>query len=1362
MKRQVTLTIDARQIVVSGGATVLDAAKGAGIPIPHLCHLPGKDDALRPCLLCLVDINGEHRRACRTEVKDGMVVTTDTHALIAWRRERLQKLASHHYGDCKAPCNLTCPIGINVQGYVNLIANRLFRAALELIREKNALPGIICRVCPRFCESRCRRVLVDEPIAINDLKRFVVDNSIKEGPRPVSIAPPTGYRVAIIGGGPAGLAAAYYLRKNGHEVTIFETEEDLGGMARYGIPAFMLPRKYVDYEINNILRMGIHLKTKVRWGRDFDLKSLFEQGYNSILIATGQPRSKPLEIEGAHLAVDGMELLRKINDNETVNAGRSVIVIGGGRTAVAAARALRRLKAEVTVVYPRSRQEMPVHLRDVKDAEAEGVRLFLMAMPVRISRLGDQGLQLELARTVLGEPDERGNREPKPMDGSRLVLAADTVVSALGQQGDPRIIEFGEVEARLSISSTGTIKVNPTTMKTNLPWVYAAGDVASGPRTTTQAVDAGRRAAEAIHKDLTGRHNISFDGRFNFTRGRRFEEVDMKNFDGMSLYPRVSMPARPGERRVKDFDDVEFGYTEEMAVREARRCLQCGCLGLAKCKYRELSRDYNISTKDATDRLRYPIINNHKSIQIDANKCIICHKCERSCAFDAIKINYKEIDDTVTEKAIEINRQCVSCGACVDNCPTGALVKKNVFLPLLPGEADITKSVCTYCGTGCNIEVHTKHNVILEVKAQPDAPPNYGELCVKGRFGFEFQRHPNRLTRPLIREGLTEPFTEVPHEYAIDFIAKKLSNYRGDSFATLSSAKCTNEENYVFQKFVRAVMGTNNIDHCARLCHAPTVSALAATLGSGAMTNSIEEIGDAACILAIGTNTVENHPVIFLQIKRAIKNGGKLIVVDPREIGLCKLAHIWLRHKSGTDVPLLMGMARVILEEGLLDREFIDKRCENFDEFKSSLINFDLKRVSEITGVTIADLVRAAKAFAENRPATILYAMGITQHSHGTDNVMAVSNLALITGNVGKPSSGVNPLRGQNNVQGACDMGALPASYPGYQRVDDKAVKNKFEKVWGCTLSDRPGLYLTELFDAIDEGRVKAVYIMGENPVLSDPDARHVEKSLKNLEFLVVQDIFLTETARLAHVVLPAACSYEKEGTFTNTERRVQLLHKTVQPPEGVRPDWEIICEIAKKMGADGFGYLNPSEIMNEIAELTPSYAGINYERLKKISLQWPCPNVTHPGTRYLHAERFTRGKGKFVPLEYKPSIENPDHKYPFILSTGRNLFHYHTGTMTRKCSILNEMQNEELIEINPYDAKNLEIEDGDTVTISSRRGEIKAKAKVSERSPKGTVFMTFHFAESPTNQLTNSALDPVAKIPEFKVCAVNIKKYPD
>lgn len=537
------------------------------------------------------------------------------------------------------------------------------------------------------------------------------------------------------------------------------------------------------------------------------------------------------------------------------------------------------------------------------------------------------------------------------------------------------------------------------------------------------------------------------------------------------------------------------------------------------------------------------------------------------------------------------------------------------------------------------------------------------------------------------------------------------------------------------------------------------MAGLATSFGSGAMTNSINEIGDAACILAIGTNTTAAHPIVALEIKRAVNQGGRLIVANPREIDLCRFADLWLQHKPGSDVALLMGMIRVIVDEGLLDQAFIEERCENYDAFRESLKNFDLDFVEKITGVPRDKIAGAARIYATQKPATILYTMGITQHTHGTDNVLAVANLAMLTGNVGKPSTGVNPLRGQNNVQGACDMGALPTVYPGYQSVADFGLRKKFETAWGVSsLSPEAGLTLSAIFPAALEGRLKAMYLVGENPVLSDPDAKHIQEALERLEFLVVQDIFLTETARLADVVLPAVTFAEKDGTFTNTDRRVQRVRQAVEPVGNSRPDWWITCQIAKRMGAQGFDFEQPSQIMEEISRLTPSYGGISYQRLETEVLQWPCPTREHPGTPFLHKDTFTRGKGKFAPLEYRPPAEIPDDEYPLVLTTERSLYHYHTGTMTRKVTGLNKLHPEEMVEMNPADAANLEISDGQAVKIVSRRGQITARARVTPVSPPGVISMSFHFAESPTNVITNPALDPVAKIPELKVSAVRVE----
>jgi formate dehydrogenase alpha subunit len=650
-------------------------------------------------------------------------------------------------------------------------------------------------------------------------------------------------------------------------------------------------------------------------------------------------------------------------------------------------------------------------------------------------------------------------------------------------------------------------------------------------------------------------------------------------------------------------------------------------------------------------------------------------------------------------------------------------------------------------------------NQVVHCRGDDDNPASHGSLCVKGRFGHAFVNRPERLASPLIkRDG---KFVEATWDEALKLVVEKFAKYKGEKSAALSSAKITNEENYLIQKFTRAVMGTHDIDHCARLCHAPSVAGLAQSFGSGAMTNSIGEISEAACILAIGTNTTAAHPVIGLEIKRAVRKGAKLIVANPKRIELCRFAEIFLQHKPGTDVALMMGMMRVIVDQGLADQGFIDERCENFEAFKESLAQFDLDCVEKITGVPRQKIVDAARCYAQRRPAAIFYAMGITQHTHGTDNVLATSNLALLCGNVGRPSTGVNPLRGQNNVQGACDMGALPNVYPGYQKVGDVKLRAKFQSAWDCDLGDKPGLTHTEIFDAAYDGRVEAMYLVGENPVISEAGAKHVVEALGRLKFLVVQDIFLSETAELADVVLPAATFAEKDGTFTNTERRVQRVRQAIQPVGESKPDWWITCQIAKRLGAKGFDFSDPEEVMQEIARLTPSYAGISYERLEQGGLQWPCPSPEHPGTPILHAVKFATpsGKGRFLPLAYRPPAEAPDDEYPLILTTDRSLFHFHTATMTRKVAGLEALDPCELLRINPEDASRFGITDKETVRLASRRGEVTLRAKLTEVCPPGVVSTTFHFAESPINVLTNPAIDPVAKIPETKVCAVRVEK---
>ncbi len=758
-----------------------------------------------------------------------------------------------------------------------------------------------------------------------------------------------------------------------------------------------------------------------------------------------------------------------------------------------------------------------------------------------------------------------------------------------------------------------------------------------------------------------------------------------------------------------------------------------------------------------------------KAIVYDPTKCIRCQRCVKICeevqGAYALTLRSRAGTSLVTT-GFDIDLKastCETCGQCVSTCPVGALYERAATGGGRAKDMEVTRTTCPYCGVGCQLDlnVNRKTGKIVRVTSETGSVPNNGNTCVKGRFGMDFVGKDERLKKPLIKENGS--FREADWDEALDLVAGKFSSIKAehgpDALAGLSSAKTTNEDNYIMQKFVRAVLGTNNVDHCARLCHASTVAGLARAFGSGAMTNSIEELRRAPVVFVIGSNTTECHPVIGILIRQAVADGStRLIVADPRRISLAGIAEIHLRHKSGTDVALINAMMHVILEEGLADRDFIAERTEDFELLEAVLPQYTPEMASKITGVPAAQITEAARLFAGAESASIIYSMGITQHTTGTDNVLSLANLAMLTGNIGKECSGVNPLRGQNNVQGACDLGALPNVYSGYQAVTDPAVRENFQAAWKAELSDQVGLTFVEIMQAAFEKKVKGLYIMGENPMLSDPDINHVREGLSNLDFLVVQDIFLTETAELADVVLPATSFAEKDGTFTNTERRVQRVRKAVSPPGEARLDWQIICEIAARMGYE-MDYADASAIQDEIAALTPIYGGIVYDRIEDVGLQWPCPDKTHPGTRFLHSGSFSRGKGKFHPVEFLPPKELPDEEYPFVLTTGRMLEHWHTGTMTRRCEVLNDLEPAGFVELNPRDADAMAVGEGDLLKVSSRRGRIEVPARITDKVAEGCVFLTFHFKENPANVLTIAALDPVAKIPEFKACAVKVER---
>ena len=695
----------------------------------------------------------------------------------------------------------------------------------------------------------------------------------------------------------------------------------------------------------------------------------------------------------------------------------------------------------------------------------------------------------------------------------------------------------------------------------------------------------------------------------------------------------------------------------------------------------------------------------------------------------------------------------------------------------------IVSTTCPYCGVGCGLQLHIKDDYIYKVTSPFDSVVNHGNLCVKGRFGYDFIYNKDRVTTPLIRKKAQTPgartqaferdqWREVSWDEALDYTAARLVEiFRrdgADAMAVYCCAKATNEDNYLLQKLFRALFRSNNVDHCTRLCHAGSVVALQMALGSSAMSNTAAEVIHSDVFLVTGSNTAETHPIIALQMKAAVeKHGAKLIVVDPRRVEMVNWASLWLPEKPGTDVPLFSAMAHVIIKEQLYNQDFIDRRTEGFEEFVKSMEKFTPEYGEAVSGVDHHLIVQAARMYATAKNAAIYWALGIPEHSHGTDNAMSLIHLALLTGHIGRKGTGLNPLRGQNNVQGASDSGAMPWHYPGYQRVDDEKAARKFEQAWHIEpggLDRRPGLTTTEIIGAVKPGGVRALYIMGENPMMSEPNLNHTRHMIEQLEFLVVQDLFINESGAFADVFLPAASWAEKDGTFTNTDRRIQRVRRVLEPRGQARADWEIICDLAqrieKKLGraeSAFWAYNGPSEVLEEMGRMVPEYAGVKYSRIENEGLQTPVWDNNHPGTPYLFAETFPSGKGKFHPLEYVPAVELPDDEYPFILTTGRLLEHWHGGTLTRH-SKLDDLYPAARVEVNPADAARFKIDDGQAVRVTSRRGTIVLRAWVTQRTTVGVVFIPMHFAEAAANLLTIDAVDPRAKIPEYKACAVRIE----
>lgn len=1190
----IQITINGREISVNPEMTILEAVHQNKIDeIPSLCY-DKRLEHYTSCFLCVVEVEGANKLvpACSTLVSSGMKIHTQSEDVIESRRTALALLMSNHYADCIGPCTTNCPAGVDVQTYIALISMGKYKEALKLVKEKNPLPLSIGRICVKDCEAACRRKYVDEPVSINSLKRFIADydNVNKWVPQ---VKPDNGKNVAVIGGGPSGLSCAYYLKLEGYSVTIFEKLPKLGGMLRYGIPEYRLPKKILDAEINWILNLGVEVKTSVELGIDFSIHGLLDEGFDSVFVGVGAQKAAKMQLQREDMTYGvfrGIDFLREIELSFIPKLKGTVVVVGGGNTAIDSARTALRCGADkVKIVYRRSIKEMPAYPEEIETAQKEGIEILFLSNPKSIITEDNKLKAIECLKMGLVEGKAGERAKPVPITGSEFIIDCDYLIGAIGQSVDAGFIKF---DKDCTLDKAGTIYVNKANLETSIPGVFAGGDAVTGPFTAITSIAQGKKAAEAIMNYLTGATN----GRHKFYSFKQnISKINQKEFEEFKKLAREKMNELSITDRVHNFKEVEKGFGEDQVMSEVQRCLECGCSEYYDCQLRKYCDEYDIKLQNFVgETKKYPVDRRHPFILLDPNKCINCGKCVQTCseilkvsALGFVNRGFKTVVKPAMEKALS-ETNCISCGNCIDACPTGAISEKYPFkiLGTLPREN--LETICSFCSVGCKINIKKVSEDIFYVSNTTETikdSHNKGYLCSKGKFGHRYLLDKKRLVFPQIRKNGIIEFTDTTQaiKYTEKQVRSLIEKYGPESIAVFTSPRLSNEELYLLQKFTRTGLKNNNISSFYNLiCKRGGECQTDDMIGFTSSTASMDDLKDADVIVVINSGFAEENLVMELKIKEAQKRGAKLILINSFETRLAKFADLWIDSRKGTNTYLIDSLNKILIENGSINDIFVNNRAANFNELISNLVSIDSSKAIDYSGVN-KDLFESFVSLMRNPASNIIFVYDIDSGAEKSANdLKALSNFLLLTGRIGKEKNGTIILKEFNNSTGILDMGAAPHYLPGFVRYHETDEIRRIEQEWNQNIAAifKP----VELGIRLKRGDIKGVLIFGEDPL----NIKENEKYFNGVEFLFVSDSYHTNTTDEADVILPAAGYLEQSGTYTRCDNKVQKSNRIVKGPVDYE-NWELITRLASRF-TGGFSYNSSKEIFDEIRQVNRFY----------------------------------------------------------------------------------------------------------------------------------------------------------------------------